>query len=242
MVDEDLFSAQNHIAIRGRTLGIDLNPDYIAYSITDFPKEKVVLKECYETKELNKKSAFASSHPRSKRLCNKRVHEYINLCHEIVRKCIHYGVEKLVIEDLNISGKDYGNKALNRKNNYWMRSLIANKLKILCIERGIGFVEINPAYSSVVGNMTYDDFDPVASSREIARRGYYKFEKGMFYPSLESVKHQWKEMVTEGIETWKDLYLKIKTLDLRYRVPMAENAVVCRNKNTKKLTTLYSFV
>jgi IS605 OrfB family transposase len=129
-------------------------------------------------------------------LTNKRKHEYIEICWDLVKKCVHFGVEKLVIEELNIKNGNLGNKNVNRKNNFWLRNLISTKLKMLCNMFGIQCVEVNPAYSSIVGNLVYSDFDPVSSSREIGRRGYYKYEKGKFYPSLESVKHQWKEMVT----------------------------------------------
>lgn len=46
---------------------------------------------------------------------------------------------------------------------------------------GFDFVEINPAYSSVIGNLLYSDDktpDPILSSIEIARRAYKKYEKG----------------------------------------------------------------
>lgn len=41
--------------------------------------------------------------------------------------------------------------------------------------------EVNPAYSSIVGNLAYgngDTPDTVAPAIEIARRAYKKFEKG----------------------------------------------------------------
>jgi len=242
VVDELLFKHDNYSSIKGRILGIDLNPDYIGYNITDFPKKKVVIKECYNTEELNTKSGLSSDHPKSKYLKNKRKYEYLQICHEIIQKCIHYKVEKLCIEDLNIKSQDFGNKHTNRKNNLWMKTLINNKLKMLCNIVGIEYVEINPAYTSIIGNLVYNDFDPISASREISRRGYYKYQKGKFYPGLESVKHQWKEMVTEDINSWKEFATKLKTLDIRYRVPLNENHVVSRLKYIKKKITLYSFI
>jgi hypothetical protein len=48
-------------------------------------------------------------------------------------------------------------------------------------------VEVNPVYSSIVGNFAYGNEntpDMVAASIEIARRAYKKFEKGWFYPKF----------------------------------------------------------
>ena len=48
-------------------------------------------------------------------------------------------------------------------------------------------VEINPAYSSFIGNVLYGSNecpDMVASSVEIARRGFKKYSKGWFYPEF----------------------------------------------------------
>lgn len=39
-------------------------------------------------------------------------------------------------------------------------------------------IEVNPAYSSFVGNMSYDYFDPISASLEICRRGINKYIKG----------------------------------------------------------------
>lgn len=244
MVDEAAFRATDYRPVKGRTLGIDLNPDYIGYSITDFEdgKETIITKGCYETTALNRKSGFTSSHKKSKYLANKRKFEIVQTVKEIVKTAKHFRVETVSIEDLNLKSKDFGNKPTSRKNNLWQRRLIADKLRMDCKVAGIKFVEVNPAYSTVVGNFVHSDFDPISSSREIARRGYYKYVKGKFYPSLELVKHQWKEMVTNDIHSWKDLYLKAKTLDIRYRVPLDKSQVGCRITNIKGSVVLYTFI
>lgn len=55
-------------------------------------------------------------------------------------------------------------------------------LKKWCKIYGIELVEVNLAYSSVIGNLQYCKeyhvLDMVGSSIELARRGYKKFEKG----------------------------------------------------------------
>ena len=52
---------------------------------------------------------------------------------------------------------------------------------------GYEVVEINPCYTSQIGNIIYGNEstpDMVAASIEIARRGFKKFEKGWFYPDF----------------------------------------------------------
>lgn len=69
-----------------------------------------------------------------------------------------------------------------------------------CMEAG---VEVNPAYSSFVGNILYGNEntpDMIASSIEIARRGFKKFEKGWFYPefNIENLNELWKQTLNRN--------------------------------------------
>lgn len=82
-------------------------------------------------------------------------------------------------------------------------------------------VEVNSAYSSIVGNFAYGNEntpDMVAASIEIARRAYKKFEKGWFYPkfNVETQDERWKQTLG-GVKTWKNLFLKVKEAKLKYR-------------------------
>ena len=64
-------------------------------------------------------------------------------------------------------------------------------MKTLCSTYGIKLVEVNCAYSSVVGNLNYGSSttsDMIAASIEIARRCYKKFETGWFYPHFDNEK------------------------------------------------------
>ena len=82
----------------------------------------------------------------------------------------------------------------------------------------------------------------VASSIEIARRGYKKFEKGWFYPnfneSSKKINEQWKQTLA-GIKDWKEAHQKIKNSGLKYRVPLLDciqNAVssqICKQTKWK---------
>jgi hypothetical protein len=88
---------------------------------------------------------------------------------------------------------------------------------------GINIYTVNPAYSSFIGNLMYNYTDAINASIEIARRGYeYRIKKNKkaFYP-IFLVKHQWKEMATK-CKDWKELFLAIKNLKLKYRVSLDE--------------------
>ena len=46
------------------------------------------------------------------------------------------------------------------------------------IEVGLILRRVNPCYSSFIGNLVYNEYDPIASSLEICRRGIGQFTKG----------------------------------------------------------------
>lgn len=93
---------------------------------------------------------------------------------------------------IDAKGKTKKQKDFNRLCcNKWRRAQVASHLKTLCSTYGIELVEVNCAYSSLVGNLNYGDLttpDMVAASIEIARRSYKKFFKGWFYPHFENGK------------------------------------------------------
>lgn len=249
--DESLLNLDKYKSLKkNRVLGIDLNPNYIGLSILEFNSKdefKILHKQVFDLTELNKTSKKASTDKSSKYLTNKRQFELIEVCHEISRLVDYWKCYKLCLEDLNIKSSDKGQgRHFNRLcNNIWNRNLVANKLKLLSVIHGFELVEVNPAYSSFVGNMLYGSSncpDMVASSVEIARRGYKKFEKGWFYPvfNVESVDEQWKQTLT-GIEDWKSAFEEIKKSKLKYRfqlVDYVDNAVFSKKYIQKHINEL----
>ena len=80
---------------------------------------------------------------------------------------------------MNIKSSDKGSgRTFNRLcNNVWNRNLVVNKLKMLSVIYVYELVEVNPVYSSFIGNLLYGSEntpDMIASSIEIARRGFKK--------------------------------------------------------------------
>ena len=89
---------------------------------------------------------------------------------------------------------------------------------------GLNLVEVNPVYTSFIGNMIYDDQDPIASSLEIGRRGIVKFLKGSsIYPKVSRINQEkLNYLLGENVDIeglgWKQLYKRIYLL--RYRNPI----------------------
>ena len=85
----------------------------------------------------------------------------------------------------------------------------------------------------------------IASSIEIARRGYKKYSKGWFYPifNVDNLNEQWKQTLI-GIEDWKSAFNQIKKSKLKYRFQLIEsiqNAVFSKIYKQKKIK-LYYFI
>ena len=151
---------------------------------------------------------------------------------------------------MNIKSSDKGSgRAFNRLcNNVWNRNLVINKLKMLSVIYSYELVEVNPVYSSFIGNILYGNEntpDMIASSIEIARRGFKKYSKGWFYPifSIEHLNEQWKQTLS-GIEDWKAAFKEIKKSKLKYRFQLQDyliNAVFSKNYKQNKIK-VYCFI
>ena len=85
----------------------------------------------------------------------------------------------------------------------------------------------------------------IASSIEIARRGFKKFSKGWFYPifSIEYLNEQWKQTLS-GIEDWKSAFKEVKKSKLKYRfqlIDFVDNAAFSKIYKQKHIN-LYCFI
>lgn len=147
--DEGLLSKKKQTGLfSNRILGIDLNPNYIGLSVLEFDKNdgfSVMHKEVYDLSLLQRRGK------------NKAKHELIEINHKIVRLASHYKCSKIAIEDLSMhSHNRHKGSEYNRMcNNEWRRGITVPNLKLLCNTVGIELVEVNPAYSSFIGNCLY---------------------------------------------------------------------------------------
>ena len=233
---------------KNRVLGIDMNPNYIGLSILEFDENdefKILNKQVFDLSKLTQTTGKSSSDKKTKYLNDKRHHEIIQIAHDISKLVDYWKCDKVVIEDLSIKSSDKGNgRNFNRLcNNVWNRNLFVNKLKSLSLLCNFSLVEVNPCYSSFIGNIIYGNEntpDMIASSIEIARRGYKKFEKSWFYPSIkdERIDEQWKQTLS-GFDNWKSAFQEIKKSKVKYRfllLDYIQNAVFSKFYSQKLLS------
>lgn len=251
--DEKLVHKEKFLNLKeNRILGIDMNPNYIGLSVIEFKKNddfNVLHKQVFDLSLLTKKSGKSSKNKKSKCIVNKLKHETIQIAHEISKLVDYWKCRTVSIEELKIESSDkQQGKHFNRLcNNVWERSLFTNKLKMLANINGFNIIEVNSAYSSIVGNISYGDLntpDMIAASIEIARRAYKKYEKGWFYPkfNIQYQDEQWKQTLGT-VKNWKELFLQIKKSGVKYRFLLQDyksNAVFSKSYIKQKIK-VYTF-
>ena len=200
---------------KDRYMALDLNPNYIGYSIVDWKSSNnwnVVESGVYSFKQINdlyKKEKIASTDKKSIYKNNKRRYEAFEVAKSLIEKCSYYKVENLVIEELNFKdGKNLGTSLNGLCNNQWIRRSFINNLKKRCSLFKINFLEIVSNYSSFVGNIIFrklDKPDMVLSSIELSRRGY-EFRHQYVLKDKPQVKNIVKIDINDNV--FKDLFRK----------------------------------
>lgn len=220
-----LNNQQKYKIINNRILGLDLNPNYIGWSIVDWKSEsefKVIKSGVYSLKNINdididfKKLKLNSSNKKRLYINNKRKYEIIEISKKIIDISIYYKCNLISIEDLSISSKDnekgkYFNKLVN---NQWVRNLFINNLIKRCNIYNIKILKVKPEYSSFIGNFLYRSLklpDMILSSIEIGRRGYEFYnqyitktkskKKNIIYPDYK----KYNNLIFKSLEEFKIL-------------------------------------
>lgn len=97
--------------IKDRVFGIDLNPNYIGYSVVDWKNDgsyKIIKTGSISLKALNdyddslKGQGYPSQSKERKYISNKRNHEIIQIAHQLSKLANHFGCEIFSLEDLNV--------------------------------------------------------------------------------------------------------------------------------------------
>lgn len=187
------YDKQHNVKLQGkienRCIALDLNPTNIGYSILDKTEDGCKIIKCglFDMSKLFIKTGLSSNSEKQKRLNGKRKYELTVVLKKLFNLARHYKCSMFVIEDLeNVQQQEEQNKETNRKvKNLWNKGLILNIIRRRCNENGIELVEVNPCYSSFIGNIKYKYIDATNASIEIGRRGLHKYTKGMFYPVIE---------------------------------------------------------
>lgn len=203
--------------IQNRVLGIDMNPNYIGWSIVDWKSEsefKVIKSGIYSIKDLNDKDfnlkgkGFSSDSKERQYISNKRNYETIQIVKNIINKAIYYKCQIVSIEDLNMksSDKELGKHYNKLVNNSWNRNQFINNLTKRCNIFNIKLLKVKPEYSSFIGNFLYRSLnlpDMILASIELGRRGYEFYNQ-----YITKIKHQKKNIVQPDIKLFNDLIIK----------------------------------
>ena len=217
--DETILKNENKEleSIPNRIMALDLNPNYIGWSIVDWKSSsefKVVKSGIYNFKSLNNKEKefkdlkLSSEHPKRKYLNNKRRTEVFEISKNLINKALYYKCQIFSIEDLNIQTKDSGlGKNFNKLvNNQWIRTDFISNLEKHCNIFGIKFLKVRPEYSSFIGNFLYRSLnlpDMVLSSIEIGRRAFEYYNQ--YITKKFEIR---KNIVRPSLVDFRTLYLK----------------------------------
>ena len=233
--------------IQNRVLSLDLNPNYIGWSIVDWKSESefnVIKSGVYSIKKLNdidfdlKNKGYSSESNKRKYISDKRNFETLQIVKNIINKSIYYKCQLISIEDLNIKSSDLNKgKNINKLvNNSWCRNVFVNNLTKCCNIHNIKLLKVKPEYSSFIGNFLYRSLnlpDMILASIEIGRRGYEfynqyisktkEIKKNIVRPNLS----MFNKLYLESLEEFKlqpiykdliELYYFFKKSKLKYRL------------------------
>ena len=203
--------------IKNRVLSLDLNPNYIGWSIVDWKSESefnVIKSGIYSIKKLNdkdfdlKNKGYSTESSERKYISDKRNFETLQIVKNIVNKSIYYKCHIISIEDLNIKSSDLdkGKRFNKLVNNSWCRNIFVNNLTKRCNIHNIKLLKVKPEYSSFIGNFLYRSLnlpDMVLASIEIGRRGYEFYNQ--YISKTKEIK---KNIVRPNLSMFQKLYLK----------------------------------
>jgi len=209
--------------VHNRAASVDMNPEVVGFSIVDIDGEyevdNLVFKKHYDLSKYVNNEYTSKEAARINNIKHKE--ELIRIYKEIFNYCKHYKVAYFGYENLDNINNDTLNEKSRRFNritkNQWHRNLQTGQIVKRSDNLGILHEDVKPEYSSFIGNMKTDLFDPVASSTEIARRAYVKFIKDIgskwIYPSIDETTYEkMSYLLGENVngKTWNSVYAMFK--------------------------------
>ena len=214
--DETLLNKSiDYKPVKNRVFAIDLNPNYVGWSVVDWKNSKdfdVVKSGVISIKELNdidfNLKGKSSESKERKYINNKRTFETYEISKLLVSIAKYYRCEVFGLEELNIKSKDTtrGNRYNKLVNNVWNRTKLVNNIKKRCNTYSIRVMLSKPNYSSFVGNFLFRDLelpDMTLASIEIGRRC---FEFKTQY--IDKTRDKKKNIILPDINDFYDRYIK----------------------------------
>ena len=201
--------------IKNRIFAIDLNPNYIGWSVVDWRNSsefEVVKSGVISIKDINDidfglKTKSSESKERIY-INNKRTFETYEISKLLVNTAKYYRCEVFGLEELNIKSKDRDKgKHFNKLvNNVWNRNKLVNNIKNRCNVYSIKVILAKPNYSSFVGNFLFRDLklpDMTLASIEIGRR-CYEFKTQY----IDKTEDKRKNIILPDVDDFNDRYIK----------------------------------
>lgn len=235
--DETLLNQSvDYKPIKNRIFAIDLNPNYIGWSVVNWKsssKFEVVKCGVISIKDINDidfnlKNKSSKSKERIY-INNKRIFETYEISKLLVNTAKYYRCEVFGLEELNIKSKDTDKgKCFNKLvNNVWNRNKLISNIKKRCNIYSIRVILAKPNYSSFVGNFLFRDLklpDMTLASIEIGRR-CYEFKTQY----INKTKDKRKNIILPDVNDFNDRY--IKSLE-EFNIPV----------EIKNLVEIYNFL
>lgn len=198
------------IHIKNRVMSIDINPNYIGWTIVDWKNENkfsIIKSGVFSLKDINNETQIKTLNDK-KYFTNKRNHEILEISKQLIKIALYYKCELFGLEDLNIKSSDkQKGKSFNKLcNNIWIRNTLVNNLSKRCHIFGIKIFKINSAYSSFIGNFLFRHLnlpDMCLASFEIGRRTYEFYNQ-----YITKIKQQKKNIIFPTIDKFKRFYMK----------------------------------
>ena len=260
-IDETILNKYNIQFINNRIMSIDMNPNYIGWSIIDWKSESefnIIKSGIYSIKDLNdyqNNLKLSSNNKKIIKLNNKRNNIILNISKKLIDICLYYRCQIFSIEDLNIKSGDYnkGRKFNRLVNNSWCCNKLVNNLVKRCNIFGIKLLQVKPEYSSFIGNFLFRTLnlpDPILASIEISRRGYEfynqyiikvkEIKKNIIQPKIDQFRNFWVKSLEEFNlgDNWldfKQLYLYFKKSKIKYRLSIDQFNLQFSNIFSKNL-------
>ena len=246
--DEKLVTNIEMPKIKNRVFAIDMNPNYVGWSIVDWKSSstfRIVKEGVISIKELNdydNKQNIDST--KRKHISNIRHHAILEICKNLVDTASYYRCDKFVLEDLEFKTNSSYSKFNRLTRNQWCRDLLENNITKRCNIYNINVIKIKPEYSSFVGNFLFRHVsnmpDMVLASIEIGRRGYeYSSQyinktkdkkKNIVFPDISDFDDLYTKSleefsIKEKPDTMLTLYSYIKNAKMTYRVTMSDKLI-----------------
>jgi len=251
--------------IQDRVLAIDLNPNYVGWSVVDWKSHgdfHIVESNTITIKDLNdaeyalKRQHLPSSHRKRKKITNERYNEIFLISETLISIAIHYGCSLFGYEQLAIVSKD-NKKGTNYNrliNNQWLRRPLIDNIKQKCAKYNIECLEVMCKYSSFVGNFVFRDCgyaDMCLASIEIGRRTYEYYHqyiandfaktKNILFPNVDDFREQIERTMevfnlkNSEIDLRKIYYALKRDSKMMYRVSLADCQTVVSKLLSNKI-------